>query len=237
MTLEIAHYWAWHLERAKYIGLALQILGLFFFLGLWWNQDRGWRWARWPMIAYFAILGLVRYAVWLLYPLISPSPVPSMRAFMIRSGAVGLLVCIAMIVFLMLDSKREWVQFRHFGPEAWNERTPTLLQWTGLIFATIALYSPFVPHPAEPGLTLVTSGFPTSFGVTLAPSILYIAGLVVAGSGTPSRAPCIFLGLVSAVASMLSEPITVHGIALTAVGVGIVTIGILSPQHRAIGPG
>jgi len=225
-AVEIAHYWAWHLERAKVLGLAAQLLALFFFIALWWNQDRGWRAARWPLVVYFASLGLIRYSFWLSYGIMSTSPTPAMRAFIVRSGAVGLAICIAMIIFLILDRSRRWVSFPDFGPEARDARRPTISQWVGLVVAVAALWAPFVPHPARAGATLITNGFPSSFGVTITPTLLYLLGLMAAGSRKPRAIPMVWLGLEVAIGSLGSEPWTVHGLVAAVLGILAGVIGL-----------
>jgi hypothetical protein len=221
--MEVAHYWAWHLERAKWIGLLCQVLGLMLFLAVWWHQDRGWRVCRWLLALYFCVLGLFRFSLWLLYGSIAPSPNPIMQAFITRSGAVGLTLCIAAVVLLILDRSRLWISFNHFGPEHWNRLRPTPIQWFGLAVVIAALWSPFAPHPTSVGSSLFVYGFPTSFGVTLTPVLLYLGGLFLAGSRPPRPGPVAWTGIGAALSALLVDPITLHG--LVAAFIGLLLVG------------
>jgi len=231
-TFSIAFYWGWDLERVKFLGLMCQVLGLFLFIALWWNQDRSWRVSRWLVAAHLVLLAIIRYAQWLVFTLISPSPSSEMRAFMMRSGISGLVLCLAFIAFLILDRRKKWVTFPHFSPEDWSRARPTPTQWFGLIAALYALWSPFIPSPVNPGLSTFAWGFPTSFGVTLTPVLLFLGGLILAGSRKPSRVPLIWFGIGAAVSSILSDPIALHGILIAASGLLMAAIGLFADRSR-----
>lgn len=230
---EVAHYWAWHLERAKWLGLFCQFLGLMVFLSLWWHGYRGWRVCRWLVAVYFGVLGLSRFGLWLLYAWVSPSPNPLMRGFIIRSGGIGLLLCIVAVIFLILDRSRGWVRFNHFGSERWNALRPSPAQWFGLAVAVGALWFPLAPNPILVGGSMFVYGFPTSFGVTLTPVLLYLAGLFLAGSRPPALAPIAATGIGAALSSVLVEPITLHGVIAALIGLLMPIIAYLSRKHAA----
>ncbi len=225
---QIANYWAWDLERLKYIGLVFHFLGLLMFVSLWWNQDRAWRPGRWFLAIYFVLLGVIRFSLWMLTAVVSPSPTPLMRAFLMKSGVSGFILCIAAVIFIILDHKKNWIRFTHFSPEDWSRETPTAIQWTGLVIAMLALWSPYVPNPISPGLSLFAWGFPTSFGVTLTPVLLFLGGIILAGNRRPVPVPAICLGLGTAASSLVVDPITLHGVIIAIIGLAIAITGFLS---------
>jgi hypothetical protein len=170
-------------------------------------------------MVYFIAAGLMRYGLWFIYGAFSGSPGATMRVFMTVSGLIGLIVCIAAIVLLWRDRKRRWVSFLQFGPESWNASPPAPVQWTGLLVAGIALWYPFVPDPAVPWMSVFTFGYPSSFGVTLAPVLMFLSGLFLAGRRAPNPEPVLVAGLGCIVAAIATEPITIHGIATALMGI------------------
>lgn len=219
---EIANYWSWHLERMKWIGLICQVLGIFAFFALWWHQDRGWKVLKWVFSGYLAILALSRFLLWLLYGLLSSSPTPSMQAFIIRSGMTGFALCLLLIFWLLLDIKTFRVQFDFFGPEAWNRSRPSLRQWLALLLSFFVLWFPFVPKPGSSIGSLYTWGFPTSFGLTLTPFVLWLMSLLIAGSKQPSKASLIFLSIAAILSALVVDPVTFHGIIVAALGTYVI---------------
>jgi len=224
-SAETALYYAWHIERSQLIAHGLQVFAIFFLLALWWHSNRGWRWSRWGLFIFFTGLGLIRYAVWILFGFFYGISSPVIRSFIIRTGIAGLLLIIAILVFLALDSSRRWTRFDDFSPEAFRERHPSAIQWFGIFTALLALWSPFVPHPAGGGLSLFAYGITTSFGITLTPTLLLLAGLFLAGSRTKNSIPAIFFGLATAVSSIATDPVTLHGAAAAVMGIAIAFIG------------
>lgn len=223
---EISHYIAWQLERVKYIGLLLQILGLFMFLSLWWHSDRGWRYIRWFLCVYFLIVLFVPYMTWLIYALVSDFPTPEMRVHLLRSGAGGIILCSVSIIFLIIDHFKNFTKFDSFGPESWNSRNPTARQWFGLVIAVLAIWYPFVPMPLNPGFSLYTYGFPTSFGVTLTPVFLFLGGLILAGSLRPGYQAVTWAGVSVIISAMFVDPLTIHGILSALLGLAILILGV-----------
>jgi hypothetical protein len=209
---EIGSYWSWQLERLDWLGLVCQILAVFAFLSIWWLQDRAWRILRWLFATYFLALALLRFGTWFLYGTLSLALTEDLARFMPRSGIAGLILCTATIAFLIADNWTRWVRFTDFGPESWNATKPSRQQWFGLAIALIALWSPFIPSPVHVGATLFTFGFPTSFGLTLTPTLLFLAGLIIAGAKKPGRVAPIFLGLATILSALVVDPITLHGI-------------------------
>jgi hypothetical protein len=230
-SAEIALYYAWHIERAQLIAHGFQVFAMFFLLALWWHADRGWRWSRWGLIIYFAGLGLVRYLVWILYGSLYPINSPVIQSFILRTGIVGFVLIILILVFLFMDSGRQWIHFDDFSPEAFRARHPSAAQWLGIIVVLLALWSPFVPHPSGGGASLFAWGITTSFGITLTPSLLMLSGLALAGSRTRNSIPAIFFGLTTAVSSIGTDPITLHGAIAAVLGIIIALIGYL--RHRS----
>ena len=193
-------YWNWHLEQGKYVGLFCQLLGLFMFFALWWHGDRAWRILRFLLIGYFVAIGVVRFLRWFVFGTTAENIIPELEAFIIRSGIVGMILCAGMIVFLLIDWRRDLIRFDHFGPETWKKNQPRKIQIAGLIAAIIGLWWPFAPLPVRWWLVHFTFGFPTGFGVTLTPSLIFLAGLIIAGSRKPKR----FLTWLIAISIILS---------------------------------
>ncbi len=231
-STDIAQYWDWDIERLKYIGLLCQVLGLFLYLALWWLQDRAWRVCRWLVLGYFVVVGFVRYGQWIVFSLISPDMTEQLRAFVLRSGIVGFVVCAAFVVFIILDQRNRWVSFSHFSPEAWSSDKPGVLQWLGLVISLLALWSPFLPNLIQPFLSIYVWGFPTSFGVTVTPVLLYIGGLFLAGSKDGMGAALIWCGIGTVVLTLFSDPVSLHGVIIAVMGFVLVLVGRLRYVHQ-----
>jgi hypothetical protein len=230
-TVEISHYWTWHLERVKWIGLIIQVLAIFLFLALRWHKERAWRICRWLLVTFFVLLAISRYAIWIIFGIISPSPIDILRVFILQSGFSGLIICILIIFFLSMDAYKNWIRFPHFSPEDWGRTSPTYLQWTGMILAILAIWYPLAPNPSRAWLTIFTYGFPTSFGVTLAPTLLFLAAIFLCASRKPLRLPLIITGLLTAISCLVSEPGTIHGAITAVIGLLIALIGFYSHRY------
>lgn len=225
LSAETALYYAWHIERAQLPAHTLQILAVFFLFALWWHGNSGWRWSRWPVIIYFAGLGIIRYAIWVFFAAVYEIRSPIVAAFIFRTGAIGLVLTALIVVFLIMDNRRRWVRFDDFSPETFRANGVSAGQWFGLIAALIALWSPFVPHPGGGGSSLFAWGITTSFGITLTPSVLMLAGLMLAGRRTGNKTAAIFFGLITAASSVGTDPLTVHGGVAAALGLVIAYMG------------
>jgi hypothetical protein len=222
MLPEIPTYWAWQLERLKWLGLGCQILGMFAFAALWWHQDRAWRVLRILFGIYFVLLALIRFFVWTVYGLLFDDFSEKLLAFMVRSGIIGAALCGLTVAFLVLDRRRNWVRFDDFGQDAFKAGAPSGKQWTGLAMAFLGIWWPFAPSPVGGILSLYTWSFPTSFGITLTPVLLFLCGLVLAGS-RKSRSPAVlWIGLETIASAVLVDPLTIHG--LVAAGLSLAAI-------------
>jgi hypothetical protein len=224
---EISFYVAWQIERAAYIGLFLQLLALFVFLSLWWHQDRAWRYIRWFFVIYFSAMMVIPALISFLYGWVSEGPMPEMKAFLIRSGLTGIIVSALTIGFLIYDYFKQTVRFDHFSPESWSASPANFRQWSGLAIAIAALWSPFVPYPGSTIKSLFTYGFPTSFGVTLTATIIYLCGLILAGSRHPSPQSLIIPGILIVISALAMDPITVHAIFNALAGIIFIVFGTL----------
>jgi hypothetical protein len=222
MLSEIPTYWTWQLERLKWLGLTCQILGMFAFAALWWHQDRGWRALRILFIIYFAVLALIRFFVWTIYGLLFNDLGEKLLAFMVRSGIAGAALCILMIAFLVLDRTRGWVRFDDFGQDAFKVSLPSGKQWIGLGIAILAIWWPFAPNPLGNIHSLYTWSFPTSFGVTLTPVLLFLCGLTLAGSRKSRSVAVLWIGLETVASAMLVDPISIHGLVAVALSLAAV---------------
>jgi hypothetical protein len=231
-SIPIAHYWAWDLEKLRYFGLLSQVLGLFFFLSLWWHGDRAWRILRWFFVAYLSVIGLARYALWLGYGIYSRSPTEVMQRFMVRSGSAGFSICIALIIFLIVDSFRKQSIFNQFGPENWNRVKPAPIQVAGLVVAILCIWSPLVPHPVRNYMSLFTFGFPTAFGVNLPPTLLFMAGLATAGSRKSLSDLAVWFGFGAALSALLSEPLSIHGIVIILAGLWFAVVSLVNRRKQ-----
>jgi hypothetical protein len=227
MFPEIAHYWTWNLEKFKWLGMFCEMLGLGMFLSLWWHQDRGWRVIRWVLASYLLVLATGRFVVWIFYGMFTRALTDALLPFMIRSGTVGALLCFVGIVILILDAFRPKIYFPHFSPEIWSGSKQLPVQWAGLVIAFLALWWPFAPHPAHLYGTLFTWGFPTSFGLTLTPTILFTGGLFLAGSRHPHPGPLVSTGMGVMISSMVVDPITLHGVIAAMVGAWWVVLAMI----------
>jgi hypothetical protein len=230
---EITAYWGEQLLHFRWLGFLCQFLGLFVFIALWWHQDRAWRILRWVLGAYFLVIGIMRFDIWLLYGLVSNAPDPVLRAFMIRSGIAGDVLCTLSIVFLFLDSRRRWVGFADFSPEAWNARKPSATQWIGLLIAFLGLSWPFVPSPEYPGDAIFRFGYVVSFGMTLTPTFIFLGGLCLAGMRRPRMSAIAFLAAATSASALAIDPIMLQGILAVLLSVLLVLASIrLSPEPR-----
>jgi len=229
---EIAWYFAWHLDRAKYFGLLLQLLGVFLFLAVWWHGNRGWKVCSWLLAVYFLIIGILRYGLWILYGFASRNVVPVVKFFIIQSGVTGVLLCLIAIIFLIWDIRKKIVDFENFGPEIWAKNKPGFVRWFGLIIAMFSIWSPFSSNPLSIGHTQFTWGFPTLFGVTITPVFLFLAGIFTAGTIRKKRAPILITSACAIISSLSCDPLTVHGIVviLIAVILAILTTGKIRSQ-------
>lgn len=224
--IEISNYIAWQLERLKFLGLILQILGLFAFASLWWHGDRAWRYIRWFIAIYFAIMLIVPALSSVAYALLSENPIPEMKAFLIRSGFSQIFISIAAIAFLILDFYRKYIRFDHFGPEAWNSIHPAAVQWFGLLVSFAVMWSPFVPSPQNLYMSLFTFGFPTSFGVTLTPVIIFLCGIILAGSRKAAFQPLVWCGSMIVISALLIGPLTIHSMVYVLSGLIFTIMGL-----------
>jgi hypothetical protein len=221
MMAEAANYWTWHLQKLAWIGLFCQILGLVMFLSLWWHQDRGWRVIRWVLLLYFIAIGTVRFSTWLVYSMMFGPETFPLQHFMFLSGAAGLNLCTACVIILILDIRGSRVYFMDFSPEIWSRTKPLLHQWAGLGLLLISLWWPFTPNPEHLYGSIFTFGFPTSFGVTLTPTLLFFAGFFLAGSRHPHPAPIALLGAMAIFSAFLVDPVTLHGVIAAVFGLGL----------------
>lgn len=219
---EIYTYWAWHLEREAWIGLACQILGLYAFFALWWLQDRGWRIVRISLIVYFSLLGIFRFALWLAFGILSTSVIPGLKTFIIRSGLSGLLICVGMVIFLFVDRKKNLVSFETFSPEEWRNKPPGLFEITALFLAFIGLWWPFMTDADNLMRTSLTPGFPTGFGTTLAPTLIFVYGLITSGSRLKNEFTGKFLAAGICLSALLVEPWTLPGLLAFATGLFLI---------------
>ena len=225
---EILRYWDWRIEQLKFYGLLLQACGLVAFLSLWWHQDRAWKYISRLLIPYFILLGVLNYGQWVYFGLTSPSPVPSMRAFIIRVGITGFLVCFTAVVLLIIDIRSRVKHFNRFSPEEWNQTPPVTWQWFGLIISLICLWSPISTSPGTFLLIKFTYGFPTSFGVTPAPTILFFAGLMLAASDHPPKAVLYISSVLAALSTLLMHPVSFNAILYIALAMIIFLGGLQS---------
>jgi len=84
-------------------------------------------------------------------------------------------------------------------------------------------------------LSIYTWGFPTSFGVTVTPVLLFMGGIFLAGSKRGMGIPLIWSGTGTMVASLVSDPVSLHGIIIAAVGLVLVWIGWLRKGRMRTG--
>ncbi|MCX6646454.1 MAG: hypothetical protein NTY09_08870 [bacterium] len=229
---EISFYIAWQIERAAYIGLFLELLGLFAFLSLWWHQDRAWRYLRWIFVIYFFAMMVIPALISFLYGWVSEDPMLNMKAFLVRSGLAGIIISAGAIGFLIFDYYKKLIGFDHFSPESWTASKPNFRQWFGLAVAFAAIWSPFVPYPGSTIQSLFTYGFPTSFGVTLTPTIIFLCGLISAGSRHPSSQSLIIPGILIVISALVVDPITIHALSYALVGIIFIIFGILNSRQK-----
>lgn len=226
---EIAAYWVWSLEKLKWFGFLSQFLGAVMFLALWWHQDRAWRVIKPILVVYFIILGLGRFGLWIAYALLSSSPETAVKAFMLRSGIAGAILCLGSIGVLIFDIIRPQPSFTHFSPEDWSREKPSIGQWLGLILAILGLLWPFIPNPSNPNWVQIAF-LPPSFGVTLTPTYIFLIGLLMAGSKKPGELAFPMFIVFLALNLLFVELFTAFTVMLYASLAAIGKLGSLKPR-------